>query len=320
MRELGACYAAYAAGREPALPRLAVQYADFAAWQRSWLRGERLEAQLAYWRRQLADVVDAGELFPRRQRPRRPGRRVAFHTLRASAELTAGLKQLGRRHDVTLFMTVLAALEVLLHAESGRTRFTLGTELANRRDARLEPLVGFFVNQLVLRADLEGDPTFEALLGRVRAVTLGAYEHQDLPFQHVVEALRPERDAGRYPLFQVLFGFENVGAENVPLPGLEVQPFPAGRRETIADLIITGVEQPAGLVLAFEYDADLFDPERVTRLGRKLERLLASVAADASAPLQALVAALAPLDRAARRTRRKTYAAALERSLRRSAD
>ena len=315
IRELSSCYTAYAGGREPALPSLAVQYADFAVWQRRWFTESVVEQQLGYWREQLADVIGTGDLFPRRRRGGRPSRRRGFHSAAVSAELMATLKTIGRRHDVTLFMTLLAALEVVLHAETGRTRFVVGTNVANRRDARLEPLIGFFVNQLVLRADLDGDPTFEALLARVRVATLGAYDHQDLPFERLVEASRPVREPGRYPLFQVIFAFENTTGPAVVLPGLDVQPFPTERRETVADLILTIAEHPAGLSVLFEFDVDLFDDATIARLATKLLTVLDAVAADARLPLAALVQRLGRIDRAAKRTRRQAYTAALQRSL-----
>ena len=316
IRELVACYAAYAGGDEPALPRLPVQYADFAVWQRRWLSGPVLDQQLAYWREQLADVIGQGDLFPRRIRKSRPSRRRAYHTAAVSAESTTALKRLSRRHHATLFMTLLAAWDVVLHAETGRTVFVVGTNIANRRDARLELLVGFFINQLVLRADLSGDPSFEALLIRVRAVTLGAYDHQDLPFERLVEALRPARDAGRHPLFQVLFAFENTPGASVTLPGLELQPYPVDRRETTGDLILTMTERPDGLSVLLEFDADLFEDATVARLSNKLLAVIDAIGGDASLPVSALVEGLGRIDRATKRTRRQSYNAALNRSLR----
>jgi hypothetical protein len=316
LSELGAAYTALAAGTAPMLPPLPVQYADFAVWQRQWLTDAVIDQEIAWWREQVADVIPQGDLFPRKRRGRGPSRRRGSHGAMMSPELAIQLKRLSRQRDATLFMTLLAALDVVLHAETGRTQFLVGTNVANRRDARLEPLVGFFINQLALRADLTGDPSFAALLDRIRGVTLGAYDHQDLPFDRLIEALRLARDPGRYPLFQVIFAFENApAAAPVALTGLDVEPFAIERRETVADLILTMTDQPNGLSMLFEFDSDLFEPTAAARLAKKLVAVLETVVADSTLAVSAIVDRLRPIDRAVRRTKRQSYAAALKRSM-----
>ncbi|MCP4658711.1 MAG: amino acid adenylation domain-containing protein, partial [bacterium] len=207
--ELSTLYRAFSGGREPALPELPVQYADFAVWQRQWLRGEVLERQLGYWREQLAGVPML-DLPTDRPRPAVQSFRGSSEPLRLPAELGRRLQELSSGHGTTLFMTLLAAFQALLGHTSGQTDLAVGTPIAGRTQAELEGLLGFFVNTLVLRADLSGwqipdQPTFRELLERTRETALGAYAHQDVPFESLVEALNPERDLSQNPLAQVLF-------------------------------------------------------------------------------------------------------------------
>ena len=203
LRELAALYE----GRP--LPPLAVQYGDFAAWQRKWLSGAVLEEQVSYWRERLKGAATL-ELPTDRPRPAVQSWHGAGQRLRISPELRRGLEALSRREGVTLFMTLLAGFQALLHRYTGQSDITVGTPIANRRWAAVEGMVGFFVNSLVLRTDLEGDPAFRELVARVREVALGAYSHQDVPFEKLVEELQPERDMSRNPLFQVLFQLVNM--------------------------------------------------------------------------------------------------------------
>jgi len=218
-RELNEFYAAALAGRPPALPELPIQYADFALWQRRWLSGERLEQQLAYWRAQLAGLP---QLALPTDRPRPPVQsfRGAVQPLTLPARLTAALRALGRAEGATLFMTLLAGFQALLARYSGQEDIVVGTYIAGRNRAELEPLIGFFVNSLVLRSDLGGNASFRQLLARVREVALAAYAHQDLPFEMLVEDLQPERDPSRNPLFQVMFQvFSAVGPRQAAADG-----------------------------------------------------------------------------------------------------
>ncbi|MFP2933938.1 amino acid adenylation domain-containing protein, partial [Pyxidicoccus sp. 3LG] len=203
VRESAALYAAFSAGQPSPLPELAIQYADYAAWQRGWLQGEALEAQLSWWRNHLTGAPQLLELPTDFPRPAVQGFRGAIHTHVLPRELVDALQALSRREGTTLFMALLAGLEVVLSRYSGQEDFVVGTDIANRNRGETEGLIGFFINQLALRARLDGDPTFRELLGRVRDVTLGAYAHQDLPFEELVKELNPERSMGHAPLFQV---------------------------------------------------------------------------------------------------------------------
>src|SRR6185503_13341142 len=181
-----------------------VRYRDFAVWQREWLAGPTLAAQLQYWRAQLTGAVDL-RLPTERARPARQSFRGARRSAPLSPALTARLRRLAQDHDATLFMVLLAAFQVLLQRLSGQTDIAVGVPIANRQRREIEGVIGFFVNTIVIRADAAGDPSFVELLARVREATLGAQEHQDLPFERLVEALRPDRSTDHNPLFQVMF-------------------------------------------------------------------------------------------------------------------
>ena len=197
-------YAAYCTGQPALLPELSIQYADFAHWQQQWLQGDRLATHLAYWRQQLANVAPL-QLPTDRSRPAVQTFRGARHPLVFSAALLQALQTLSRRYSVTLFMTLLAAFQLLLHRYTDQDDIVVGSLIANRNRVETEGLIAFLVNALVLRTDLSGNPSFPELLDRVREVALGAYSHQDLPFEKLLETLQPPRDLSRTPLFQVLF-------------------------------------------------------------------------------------------------------------------
>ncbi|HLL47749.1 MAG TPA: condensation domain-containing protein, partial [Longimicrobiaceae bacterium] len=203
--ELSALYAAYREGRPSSLPELPVQYADYAVWQRAHLSGETLDRQLAYWRERLADAPALLELPTDRPRPPVPANRGTHESVDLPGELLARLRALGRREGATLYMTLLSAVQVLLSRYAGSDDVVVGSPIAGRTRGETEGLIGFFVNTLVLRTDLSGDPGFREVLGRVREATLGAYEHQELPFEKLVAELQPERSLGHTPLFQVMF-------------------------------------------------------------------------------------------------------------------
>ncbi|MCP4662245.1 MAG: non-ribosomal peptide synthetase, partial [bacterium] len=214
LRELSILYQAFCAGRVARLPELPVQYADFAIWQRQWLRGEVLERQLAYWREQLAGLPVL-DLPCDRPRPATQSFRGSAEPLRLPPELGRGLQELSREHRATLFMTLLAAFQALLGRAGGQTDLAVGTVIANRNRAEIEGLLGFFVNTLVLRGDLGGqipctEPTFRELVERARETALGAYAHQDVPFEKLVAELDPERDLSRNPLVQVTLVLQNI--------------------------------------------------------------------------------------------------------------
>ncbi len=287
-QELAALYEAYAAGKPSSLPELPIQYADFAVWQRQWLQEEVLEAQFAYWKQQLGSHSPVLELPTDRPRPAVQTFRGARHSLVLPQSLSEGLKVLSRQEGVTLFMTLLAAFNTLLYRYTGQDDIIVGAPIANRNRSEIEGLIGFFTNTLVLRTDLSGNPTFRELLGRVRAVALGAYAHQDLPFEKLVEALHPERDLSHNPLFQVMFILQNAQAEVLTLSGLTVHPLEVDTGTAKFDLILSMIEGAEGLKGTFEYNTDLFDATTINRMVGHFETLLEGIIADSEQRLSDL--------------------------------
>ncbi|MDB4965383.1 MAG: linear gramicidin synthase subunit, partial [Myxococcales bacterium] len=277
VRELEALYGAYSGGTAPSLPALAVQYADFALWQRGWLAGDVLHEQLQYWRQRLTGVPPL-ELPADRARPAVPSHRGATHSFVVPAALTSELRRLARARGATLYMTLLAAFEVLLHRQTGQDSFAVGTPIANRTEREVEELIGFFVNTLVMRADLSADPSFDELLARVRQDALGAYAHQAVPFERLVEELRVERDLSRSALFQVMFVLQNAPAEPLALPGLTIEPLPVESATSKFDLMLTMEERGGELNGSFEYATDLFDASTIARMSAQLSQLLFAIA------------------------------------------
>jgi amino acid adenylation domain-containing protein/non-ribosomal peptide synthase protein (TIGR01720 family) len=285
--EVSALYRAFAAGKPSPLPTLSIQYADFALWQRNWLTGGTLERELAYWKEKLATLVPL-DLPTDRPRPPIPTFRGA--TLRAtlSPELTRALERLSRKEGVSLFMTVLAAFKALLHRYSGQSDIPVGTPIANRTRVETEPLIGFFVNTIVLRTDLSGDPSFEVLLSRVREVSLDAYAHQDLPFERLVEEVSVKRDLSRTPLFQVMFVFQNAPDSALEIPGLTVRPLEVETGAVKFDLTLVLEERGGTVEGSLEYNTDLFERSTIERLWGHFETLLRAVVADPQVRLSEL--------------------------------
>lgn len=272
--ELHTLYNAFLAGKPSPLPELPLQYADYAAWQRQWLQGEALAPQLDYWKRHL-DNLPALELPITRQLPAVRSFRGARFPLRLSPPIASGLKALSQREGVTLFMTLVAALNTLFHRYSGQTDVVLGTVNAARNRTETEPLIGLFLNTLVLRTNLEGNPTFKELLERVRTVTLGAYANSEVPFEKVVEALRPTRTAGQNPLFQVALAF------HPPAPPIEsgwsVSEQEVDMGVAKFDLTLYLDEAADDVIGSFEYNTDLFDEASIRRLSEHFKLLLAGI-------------------------------------------
>ncbi|HEX9937525.1 MAG TPA: amino acid adenylation domain-containing protein, partial [Longimicrobium sp.] len=287
-RELSALYAAYREGRESPLPEPGVQYADYAAWQREHLRGELLERRLGYWRERLADAPALLELPTDHPRPAVQTFRGAHERIELPPELLERLQALGRSEGATLYMTLLGAFQVLLGKYAGSEDVVVGSPIAGRTRGEVEELIGFFVNTLVLRTDLGGDPTFRELLGRVREATLGAYEHQEVPFEKLVAELQPERSLSHSPLFQVMFALQDAGGRGGALPGLKVGG--AGRAVEIAkfDLSLTLAATPQGLRGGLNYSTDLFERGTALRMLGHLARVLEQVAANADVRLSQL--------------------------------
>ncbi|MFJ9381852.1 amino acid adenylation domain-containing protein, partial [Streptomyces sp. NPDC101455] len=283
-RELSALYEAFRAGEPDPLPPLSVQYADFAVWQREWLTGAVLDGQLAYWQEKLSDlpVLDLPTDRPHPATRTSAGAVAAFTVPEETAE---ALRALSRAHGSTMFMTLLAAFDVLLGRYAGSEDVVVGTPVANRNRAETEDLIGFFVNTLVLRTDLSGDPSFTELLGRVRESALGAYAHQDVPFEHLVDELVTERDRSRTPLFQSFFSYDTGSADTEGAPGPSG---PSGEshahvsRTVQFDLALRlGDREGGGLSGQIEYSTALFDAATIERLGGHLSVLLGAVAEDA---------------------------------------
>jgi amino acid adenylation domain-containing protein len=279
IREVGALYAAFIEGKPSPLPELTVQYADYALWQRGWLQGEALEKQVSYWKERLSGAPAALELPTDRARPAAQSYRGKGFIIALPAELTASLNELAQSDGATLFMVLLAAFNVVLSRWSGQDDIVVGSPIAGRSHRELEGLIGFFVNALALRTDLSGDSSFRELLGRVKETALGAYAHQELPFEKLVAELQPVRDLSRQPIFQVLFALQNVPQETLQLPGMELSRRGGGRPTAKCDLALYVHERDDRLEGYFEYATDLFDASTIERLaGHWMTLLEAAVA------------------------------------------
>lgn len=276
-RELAALYEAFSAGRPSPLSELPIQYADYALWQREWLQGEVLENQLSYWKQQLNGAPALLEMPTDRPRPSVQTYRGARQSLFVPKALTEGLKTLSRKEGVTLFMTLLAAFQTLLHRHTGQDDIVVGSPIAGRNRMEIEGLIGFFVNTLVLRTDLSGNPNFRELLGRVREVAIGAYAHQDIPFERLVEELQPQRDLSRTPLFQVFFNMLSLEAPRPDLVGLTVEALSRSEPESKFDLTLYVREQNEEIHLDLVYNADLFDQARTACILQQYRYLLEQI-------------------------------------------
>jgi amino acid adenylation domain-containing protein len=279
VREFCEFYEAIVANRTPALKELPLQYADYALWQRDWMQGEVLESQLSYWRRQLSDLRML-ELPVDHPRPAVQTFRGAKQTRVVLPAISESLKALGHSEDATLFMVLLAAFGSLLSRYCGQTDITVGTPVANRRRTELEPLIGLFVNTLVLHLDTAECESFRELVRRAREVCLGAYAHQDVPFEKLVEELQPERSLSHTPLFQVLLVMQNVPRTVANFEGLRLEGLGTDVGATKFDLTLVAEESDEGLVCTIEYSTDLFESETIDRLAQHFERLLEQIAVD----------------------------------------
>lgn len=291
-KELGKFYNAFANGQPAPFLPLAIQYADFGEWQREWLQGEELERQLQYWREQLGGVTGVLDLPTDHPRSSVQSAQGDYKFLTLSKEVSGGLRSLSNHEGATLFMTLLAAFQILLWRYTGQEDIVVGTPIAGRNRAEIEALIGFFINTLALRTDLSGNPTFKELLARVRETAIGAYAHQDLPFEKLVEELHPERDLGRNPLFQVMFQFQNTSNSRLDLIGLTVTPLDVSTATAKFDLMLAVREENGELACVIEYSTGLFGGETIARLLDHYATLLAGIVANpgeriASLPLMA---------------------------------
>ncbi|PSB55843.1 non-ribosomal peptide synthetase, partial [Chamaesiphon polymorphus] len=288
IQELAVLYPAFCAGAPSPLPELPIQYADFAVWQRKYLSGQILEAQLNYWQQQLQGAPELLQLPTDRPRPQIQTYRGKSQSFPVSIELNDRLQSLSRESGTTLFVTLAAAFSTLLYRYSGQSDLVLGSPIANRNRREIESLIGFFVNTLVLRVRFEDNPSFAQLLTQVRETTLQAYEHQDVPFEQVVEALKPQRSLSHSPLFQVMFVLQNAPMDDLTLPGITLSYL--DRDSTIAkfDLTLSMSETPEGLVGDWEYNTDLFDAATIDRMAGHFHNLLLAIVSNPQQPVDEL--------------------------------
>ncbi|WP_245316922.1 condensation domain-containing protein, partial [Bradyrhizobium manausense] len=279
--ELSQLYRAFVAGDDDPLPPLAIQYPDYAAWQRQWLSGERLQRQAQYWRSNLSGAPARLALPTDRPRPAQQSFAGATVPIIIDADLTRGLKRLSRQHGTTLFMTVLAGWAAVLSRLSGQDDLVIGVPSANRGHREIEELIGFFVNTLALRLDLSGEPSVSELLERTRCTALGAQEHQDLPFEQVVEIVQPPRALDHTPLFQVMLAWENKTGGAFDLAGLMVEAAGGGYDQVKFDLELSLGEQGEEIAGTLAYATALFDQTTIERQRDYLLALLRAMAADA---------------------------------------
>ncbi|MFD1047743.1 condensation domain-containing protein, partial [Kibdelosporangium lantanae] len=289
LRELSALCGAFREGRPDPLPELAVQYADFALWQRQRFQQGEFDKDIEYWRQQLGTSVPTLELpMARAKNSTTPeiaaGGRVS---LSLEPELVDGLEKVARQERGTLYMTLLAAYVLLLHKHSGQKTIVVGTPIANRSNVQTEELIGFFVNALALKVDADGG-TFRDLLRRARKAAIGAFSHQDVPFEKLVEVLRPERRMSQAPLFQVMFVLQNTPREPLDLPGLGVTPVDVHTGTAKFDLLLAVTTHEGHTTATLEYDSSRFDEDTVTRLLQRYRTLLASIVDDPDSALTEL--------------------------------
>ena len=280
LEELRACYGAACRDEAADLPPLALQYADYSEWQRRSLEGPALDRLLAYWTERLRGAPPLLELPLDRSRPALPSHRGARTTLALPPELLAGLKALARRHGATLYMVLLAGFQICLARTGGQEDVVVGSPVSGRLRSELEPLIGMFVNLLVLRTDLAGDPTVQEALRRVRATVLGALQHQDLPFERLVEAVNPPRSRSHSPVIQVVFALQQDPPGAATFLDLDESPLPLGSRRAMFDLGLSLSESPSGLTADLDYSTDLFDPDTAERMLLHFGRVLQGMAAD----------------------------------------
>jgi amino acid adenylation domain-containing protein/non-ribosomal peptide synthase protein (TIGR01720 family) len=278
MREMGMLYEAFSRGEESPLEDLSIQYADYATWQREWLRGEAQEKELSYWKKQLAGSPPVLELPADRPRPAVQSYRGAQEVMVIGGEVVDRIKELSRSEGVTMFMALLGAFYVLLHRYTGDEQLCVGTPIAGRKTKEVEQLVGLFVNTLVMKVELGGGQSFREVIGRVREVALGAYGHQELPFEMLVEHLQPERSLSHSPLFQVMFSVESIPRETLNIADLKIDPLEIDPRTAKFDLSLDIVDRGQTLTGVFQYNNDLFDAATVQRMIKHFARLIEGIA------------------------------------------
>ena len=284
-QEFSQFYQAYSQGQSPIIAPLPIQYVDYAVWQRQWLQGTALETQLNYWKQQLADAPALLELPTDRPRPAIQGFQGNTHIMRLDPALSQQINALAQKHQVTLFMVLLAAFQLLLRRYSGQHDIVVGSPIANRQRAELEPLLGFFINTLALRTLIDDSDTVSDLLRQIRRTTLDAYAHQDVPFEQIVDALQLKRTLAHSPLFQVLFVLQNAPMTTLTLPDLALTPLAEETQVAKFDLTLEIEESDQGVVGYWIYNSDLFDVDTVVRMGHHFELLLRGMVEHESQPV-----------------------------------
>jgi len=292
--ELTRCYEALSQGEPLNSVPLPIQYADFVAWQREWLTGQTLKDELSYWKEHLAGAPHRLEIPTDYPRPVVRSFKGGRRSFILSGVKTDALKELAQVEGVTLFMTLLTVYKVFLHYLSKSEDIVVGCLIANRNHLETEPLIGFFVNQLVLRTKVSGDPTFRELLQRVRRVTLGGFDHQELPYQWLVDALHVERDLSCNPLFQVNFTFQNTPITALEIGDLKIKGLDSDDESLVLDVDLSLlISEPAeGLLMVMRYNSDLFSPATISRMLQQMEVVIGEVTANADVPLNILASSL----------------------------
>jgi acyl carrier protein len=314
-REIVILYEAFAAGLPSPLKDPVIQYPDYAVWERLWLQGEVLEAQLSYWKARLSGAPPVLDLPTDRPRPATQtfnGASISRHLPRPSLD---ALREVSRRNGVTLFMTLLAAFDALLHYHTGRTDIIVGVDIANRGRVEVEDLIGFFANQLALRVDLSGDPAFTDIQKRARETALGAYANQDVSFDKLIEVLKPVRIPGRSPLFQVKLVHQNSRKSELSISSLKTARFESDVDVAKFDLLLNVIEGEEGLINTLFYNKDLFDKGRVERMLAQYDTILLAAVAQPESRLSALMEILADAERQQQMTEREEFKDARRRML-----
>ena len=288
IQELSSLYQAFTQGFASPLAELPIQYADFAIWQRQWLSGDKKETQLNYWKQQLQGAPELLQLPTDRPRPIVQTYRGRITNFTLNTDLTQNLQTLSRESDTTLFMTMYAAFATLLYRYSGQSDISIGSPIANRNRSEIEPLIGFFLNTLVLRSRFEDNPSFKQLLAQVKETTLKAYEHQDVPFEQVVEALRPKRSLSYSPLYQAWFVLQNISMPPLKLPGVTITPLNSNAEISKCDLLLSMRKTEKGLESFWQYNTDLFDDTTIVRMTEHLQNLLEGILANPQAKVREL--------------------------------
>lgn len=315
IREITTLYQAFSNGYVSPLPQLQIQYADFAIWQRRWLEGKELENQLRYWQQQLNNSITELNLpfdYPRPAIQTYKGEQQNF--VLAKMELDK-LKIIKNKEGITLFMTIIAAFNTLLHWYTNQEDIVIGTDIANRNQIETKELIGFFVNQLVLRTDLSGNPTFSEILQRVQQTSLDAYAHQDVPFDKLVEVLNPKRDLSRTPLFNVKLVLENTQNPTLKFSGLTITPIKVHKKSAQFDLLLELSETEQELCGAWIYSTDLFATATIARISANFKILLTEIATNPEIRLSELKSILLAADKQQRQAQTENYESRIQHSL-----